>query len=118
MNRARRERELAGRRGEWLAAWYLRLLGWRILAERIRTPRGEIDLVARRRRTVAFVEVKWREKARDLDLAIDDWRMRRVVACVEACAHHYVRPGDDTRIDVLLLAPWNFPRHITNAIMT
>ena len=77
---ARAEREARGRRGEALAAWYLRLKGWRILARRVKTPRGEVDLIARRGRTVAFVEVKWRASDRELDTAIDPYRLRRVIA--------------------------------------
>lgn len=113
----RAEREARGRHGEWLAAWYLRLKGWRILARRIRTPRGEIDLIARRGGTVIFVEVKWRERAADLDQAIDAWRLRRVVAAAEAVAHRYARGGEMIRIDVLLLAPGRFPRHLVNAAL-
>jgi len=115
VNRAERER--LGRRGESLAAWYLRLKGWRILARRVKTPRGEVDLVARRGRTVAFVEVKWRSKAGELDLAIDPWRLKRVIAAAEGIAPRFVRSGDDQRVDVLLLAPRRFPRHIVNASM-
>lgn len=100
-----------------LAAWYLRLKGWRILAQRVKTPRGEIDLVARRGRMVAFVEVKWRSEAADLDFAIDEYRLRRVAAAAEAIAHRFVRTGDDQRIDVLLLAPRRFPRHMANALL-
>lgn len=111
-------REAQGRRGEWLAAWYLRLKGWRILARRVKTPRGEVDLIARRGRTVAFVEVKWRASAADLDLAIDAWRLRRVAAAAEALAARHVRPGDDARIDVLLLAPGRLPRHMANVLMS
>ena len=113
----RAERERKGRRGEWLAAWYLRLKGWRILARRVKTPRGEVDLVARRGRLVAFVEVKWRAGAKELEFAIDEFRLRRVAAAAEALASRYVKPGDDMRIDVLLLAPGRFPRHIVNAWM-
>jgi putative endonuclease len=113
--KGRAEREAQGRRGEWLAAWYLRLKGWRIIGQRIRTPRGEIDLIARRRGTVIFVEVKWRERAADLDQAIDPWRLRRVAAAVEAVAHRYAGPAEITRIDVLLLAPGRVPRHLVNA---
>ena len=115
MNR-RAEREARGRRGEALAAWFLRLKGWRILARRVKTPRGEIDLVARRGRVIAFVEVKWRERGADLDLALDDYRLRRVVAAAEAIAHRFVREGDSMRIDAMLLAPWHFPRHMANAV--
>ena len=50
----RRAAEKQGRRGERIAAWWLRLQGWRIVGERVRTGRGEIDLVARRGKTLAF----------------------------------------------------------------
>jgi putative endonuclease len=111
-------RELAerrGRRGEGFAAFWLRLQGWRIVARRVKTPRGEVDLVARRGRTVVFAEVKWRSTVLERDRAIDAYRLRRVGAAVEAIAHRYVRPGDSPRIDVLLLAPRSWPRHIVNA---
>ena len=111
-------RELAerrGRRGEGWAGWWLRLRGWRIVARRVKTPRGEIDLVARRGRTVAFIEVKWRATGEELALAIDEYRLRRVAAAAEAVSHRYARPGDAIRIDVLLLAPGCWPRHIVNA---
>jgi putative endonuclease len=112
------KREIAekrGRRGEGWAALWLRLRGWRIVARRVKTPRGEIDLIARRGRTVAFVEVKWRTTGVGLDTAIDAYRLRRVAAAVEAVAHRHTRPGDTIRIDVLLLAPRRWPRHIVNA---
>ena len=115
MNRAARER--AGRRGEALAAWWLRLKGWQVLARRVKTPRGEIDLVVRRWRTVAFVEVKWRTRSEDLALAIDHARLRRVADAAQAVGHRFVRAGDDQRVDVVLLAPGSIPRHIVNAWM-
>jgi putative endonuclease len=107
--------EKRGRRGEGWAALWLRLHGWRVVARRVKTPRGEIDLIARRGRTVAFVEVKWRAGSAELDTAIDAYRLRRVAAAVEAAAHRHARPGDTIRIDVLLLAPRRWPRHIVNA---
>ena len=70
MNRA--AAEARGRKAERRAAWWLRLHGWRILGERLRVPAGEVDLVARRGKTLAFIEVKWRDRPEDLDLAIDD----------------------------------------------
>jgi len=111
-------RELAerrGRKGESLAAWYLRLHGWRIVARRVRAPGGEVDLIARRARTVAFVEVKWRATDAELDRAIDRNRLRRVAAAANALAPRYAAHGEDVRIDVLLLAPRRWPRHIANA---
>ena len=113
----RAEREAQGRRGEILAAWFLRLKGWRILAKRVKTPRGEIDLVARRGHTLAFIEVKWRKTEAELALAIDEYRLRRVVSAAEAVAYRWQKPGEDLRIDVLLLAPRRWPRHIVNASM-
>ena len=107
--------ESSGRKGESWAAWWLRLQGWNILDRRVKTPRGEIDLVARRGRLVAFIEVKRRKTVEELDLAIDEYRLRRVAAAVEAVSHRYAGPGDTIRIDVLLLAPGRWPRHIVNA---
>ena len=107
--------ERSGRDGERRAAMWLRAKGWSIMAERVRTPRGEIDLVARRGKVVAFVEVKWRKTKAELDHAIDEYRLARVAAAAEAVAHDYARDGEDIRIDVILLAPGCFPRHIANA---
>jgi putative endonuclease len=107
--------ERRGRRGEALAAWFLRLKGWRIVGQRLKTPRGEVDLIARRGRTIAFVEVKWRARAEELGLAIDARRMARVAAAAQALAPRYARDGDDLRIDVILLAPGRWPHHIVNA---
>lgn len=109
--------ERSGREGERRAAFWLRAKGWRVLAERLKTPRGEIDLVAKRAGVVAFVEVKWRRKSGDLDLAIDERRLARVAAAVECVAHEYASEGEDIRIDVILLAPGALPRHIANAWM-
>lgn len=109
--------EKSGREGERRAADWLRAKGWRIMAERVKTPRGEIDLVAGREGVVAFVEVKWRRRSADLDLAIDEYRLARVAAAVECVAHEYATQGEDIRIDVILLAPGALPRHIANAWM-
>lgn len=109
--------EKSGREGETRAAFWLRAKGWRILATRVKTPRGEIDLIARRGGVVAFVEVKWRRKGADLDLAIDERRLARVAAAVECVAHEYATQGEDIRVDVILLAPGALPRHIANAWM-
>lgn len=115
--RNRQSAERRGRIGEAVAALWLNLQGWRIVARRVRTQVGEIDLVARRGRTTLFVEVKTRTTPGERDRAIDDYRLARVAAAVNTLAPRLARPGDDIRIDVILLAPWTLPRHIRNAWM-
>jgi len=112
MKRQRAER--GGRRAERLAAWWLRLKGWHILAIRARTPVGEVDLIARRGKVLAFVEVKARATDADAALALDDYRLRRVIAAAEVLQHRYARPGDDISVDALFIVPWRLPRHLRN----
>lgn len=111
----RQQAERQGRAGEGRAALWLQMKGWRILDRRRKTPLGEIDLIAKRGKVVAFIEVKWRKRAEELDFAIDEYRLQRVAAATEAVAHEYAGEGEDIRVDVLLLAPGTFPRHIVNA---
>jgi putative endonuclease len=112
---ARRAAEDAGRRAERLAGWWLRLKGWQILDRRVRTPAGEVDLVAKRGALIAFVEVKARRTPAALDHAIDQRRLARVAAAAEVLMPRYATAGEDIRVDVILLAPGTRPRHIENA---
>ena len=112
MTRQRAER--GGRRAERLAALWLQLKGWKILGRRVRTPVGEVDLVARRGRTVAFVEVKARATAEEAGLSLDEYRLRRVAAAAEVLAHRYAREGDDIRLDAVFIVPRRLPRHMAN----
>lgn len=111
----RQQAERFGRRAESLASLWLMLRGWRILARRVKTHAGEVDLIARRGRIVAFIEVKARRTEAQLALAIDARRLKRVAAAANQLWQSYARPGDDVRIDVMLLAPRRWPRHIENA---
>lgn len=111
------KREAAERRGrgaETLACWYLRLKGWRILARRARVPGGEIDIVARRGKTLAFVEVKARATEEAAAFALDDWRLRRVVVAAERLTPYYLRAGDEVRIDALFVVPGRWPKHLAD----
>jgi putative endonuclease len=110
----RRRAERGGRRAETLAAWWLRLKGWTILGRRVRTPVGEVDLIARRGRTLAFVEVKARASREEADFSLDEHRLRRVAAAAEALVHRYARVGDIVRIDALFVVPRRLPRHLPN----
>lgn len=113
----RQEADSRGREGEAEAAMWLTQQGWRIVAERVKTKAGEIDLVAKRTGLVAFVEVKWRARAAALADAIDERRLTRVAKAAEIVAHEYATDGEDIRIDVILLAPGRKPTHIENAWM-
>jgi putative endonuclease len=117
VNRKRRA-DRDGRRGERLAALYLMAKGWRIVARQQRIGHGrgvgEVDLVARRGGVLAFVEVKWRRDAAALDMAIDERRLQRVAHAAGALMARLARPDDTVRIDVILLAPWHWPRHIVH----
>ena len=110
----RQQAERRGRRAEALACWYLRLLGWRVLARRARVPGGEVDIVARRGRTLAFVEVKARGERETAGFALDQWRLRRVAVAAERLAPRYMRDGDDVRIDAMFMVPGRWPMHIPN----
>jgi putative endonuclease len=110
----RQEAEKRGRGAESLACWYLRLHGWRILARRARVPGGEVDIVARRGRTLAFVEVKARASEQSAALALDEWRLRRVALAAERLAPRFMRAGDDIRIDAMFVIPGRWPRHLPN----
>ena len=113
----RQDADQRGREGEAEAAMWLAQQGWRIVAERVKTKAGEIDLIAKRTGLVAFVEVKWRARAAALADAIDEKRLTRVAKAAEIVAHEYATDGEDIRIDVILLAPGRKPTHIENAWM-
>ena len=105
-----------GLSAESRAAMLLIAKAYRIVARRWKTPFGEIDIVARRRRDLVFVEVKARENLDDAAEAVTERSKRRIVAAAELwLAHH---PNDAQcfiRFDVILVAPGKMPRHIVNA---
>ena len=109
----KRRSERKGRRAELLAALALVLKGYRIAALRYRTPVGEIDIVARKRDLIAFVEVKAR---RDLAAGVDAVNypaQRRIAAAGELFIS---RQRDSARLswrhDVIVVSPWRWPRHL------
>jgi len=77
-------------------------------------PGGEVDLVARRGRTLAFVEVKARGSEAAAAMALDQYRLRRVAVAAERLAPRYAREDDDIRIDAIFLVPRRLPRHLVN----
>jgi putative endonuclease len=88
----RLERQVAFRTGisaESRAAAFLIAKGFRIVARRWRSPVGEIDIVARRRSLLIFVEVKARERLDDAAWSVTDRQRLRIVAAAEAWLARY-----------------------------
>ena len=110
----RHEAEQRGRGAETLACWFLRMHGWRILARRARVPGGEVDIVARRGRTLAFVEVKARSDEDAAAFALDEYRLRRVAVAAERLMPRYMDGIDEVRIDAIFILPFRWPRHLIN----
>lgn len=114
MSRAlRQDAEKRGRRAEAIAAWFLRLKGYRVLARRYKTPAGEIDLVMRRGRTIVFVEVKERPDADTAIEAVNEAGRRRIAGAAALwLTRHPAAAGFDQRFDVVLASPGRIPRHL------
>ena len=115
----RPERQIAfalGLSAESRAAAMLVAKGYRIVARRWKSPVGEIDIVARRRHLLVFVEVKARERLDDAAEAVIARQQRRIIAAAEAwLATHPDDIESDIRFDVMLVAPKSLPRHIMAA---
>ena len=116
---ARDRRRAAARRGgraETVAAWWLRLRGYRILARGFRAPVGEIDLIAKRGRVLAMVEVKARPTLDEARQAISPRQRDRIArAALAFVQRHPVLRRLNLRYDALLLVPGRWPRHIRDA---
>jgi len=101
---------------ESAAAWFLRLKGWRIVARRFSDGPGEVDLIALRGKTLAFVEVKARESLETAAEAVTPRQQARIRRAAEAfLARRPAYAGYVVTFDVVLVAPRRWPRHIPNA---
>ena len=70
--------------------------------------------MAKRGKTIAFVEVKHRPTIEQAAEAISGHRLDRVVSAAAQLAPRYAKNGEDTRIDAILMAPGNWPKHLAN----
>jgi putative endonuclease len=113
------ERVAAFRTGlsaEARAAAYLMAKGYRILARRFRTPHGEIDVVARRRNLIAFVEVKARASLDEAAFAVTPRQQARIINVAQAwLVAHPEHAEFELRFDAILIAPRHLPRHLLAA---
>jgi putative endonuclease len=113
---SRRSREAAGRRAETICAWFLRLKGYRIAARRFRAPVGEIDIIATRRGTIAFIEVKAR-KTVSKGLEAVSWRQRRRIerASMAFLQRQPALAAMEMRFDLVVVLPRGWPVHVMDA---
>ena len=108
---ARLAADRRGHRAETMAAWWLRLHGYRIVARRVRTRVGEIDLIARRGKVLAFVEVKARDRLDNALAALHPAAMTRIAAAANALTERYGRGCTTFRIDAVIVVRGQWPRH-------
>ncbi|WJR78395.1 YraN family protein [Bradyrhizobium sp. NP1] len=105
-----------GLSAEARACAYLMAKGYRILARRFRTPHGEIDIVAKRRDLLAFVEVKARASLDDAAFAVTPRQQMRIVNAAQIwLAAHPDHANFELRFDAILIAPRRLPRHVLAA---
>ena len=116
MTGARQQAWRFGRIAETLCVWCLRLQGYRVLARRYRSPVGEIDIVAKRGRTVAIVEVKARARANDAAEALTVRQRLRIARAASAFLQAHPALGTcDVRFDAMALTRWQWPLHVRDA---
>ncbi len=125
MKRANADRRSAYRYGltaERRAAAYLRCKGYRILALRYRNSQGEIDLLAKKGRTLVAVEVKARQTIEACEESVPPWKQQKIVRAMEGLLAGQggmaglARAGEHAiRFDVIWVAPWRWPKHIKDA---
>jgi len=105
-----------GLSAESRAAAYLMAKGYRILAKRFRTPHGEIDLVAKRRNLITFVEVKARATLDDAAFAVTSRQKARIIDAAQAWLMAHPEHAElELRFDAMLIAPRHLPRHVMAA---
>jgi putative endonuclease len=117
--RRRRRAHHRGRLAEWLCLWHLRLRGWRIVAQGWRCPSGEIDIIARRGRVLAVIEVKARREAGAAAEALLPRQKRRIARAAEA----FLLSRPDLaelglRFDLMLVTRSRLPHHWQGAWRT
>lgn len=112
---ARRLAHFWGLRAEALAALWLQARLYRVIARNYRIQGGEIDIVARRATTIAFVEVKARGDLDAAILAITPQKQKRFSRAANRwLAAHPWAARYTLRADAVLISPGRLPRHVEN----
>ena len=114
------ERLLRYQRGhlsEWIAAALLIAKGYRILGRRVRTPYGEIDLIAVRGARLAFVEVKRRRTRADAEAALTPRQAVRMARAAQFWISRHAAYADHQQgFDAVLVVPGRLPKHLRDAL--
>ncbi len=111
-NTTRKKREAKGRRAELFACIWLKLKGYHILATRVRMHTGEIDIIAKKRKLIAFVEVKARKTTEIGQRAVSDQSWRRISRTAEIwMSYNRKYSGYNWRYDLVVLPQLALPVH-------
>lgn len=120
----RREREIEGRKAEDHVARWLKLRGWKILSERFKVSEGEVDLIARRKNIIAFVEVKQREKLPEREDLVTQTNITRVMEAAEVWVgrnFETLGPDFEIRFDLAMIEgrvhPFAKVKYVENAFV-
>lgn len=108
--------ERRGRLSEYVAALFLLLKGYRIVALRFRSRAGEIDIIARKGTIAVFVEVKARRLERSAVDAVSFHTQKRIHAASDVWLSR--QPDFSSlscRYDIVAVMPWRLPRHFEDA---
>ena len=105
-----------GNEGEQAACDYLVKKGWKIIGRNVRCGRNEIDIIARRRKTIAFIEVKRRSSTAfgQPAEAVNREKQRRIAQAAALYMQQENLQGADVRFDVIEVLPGEM-RHIEAA---
>lgn len=113
---ARKKAEQRGRRAETLAAWLLRLKGYKILDMRYKTPYGEIDIIALKGNILAIIEVKQRPTLREAKEALHTADLTRIQeAAYSYQAKHMKLEHKDIRFDAIYVTTGLRVKHMKDA---
>ncbi len=108
---AAHERGLAAER---IACWVLRAKLYRIMGQRVKTTAGEVDIVARKRKTLVIVEVKARQTTGEVAEAVSPRQWARLLRAGEILLAREPE-GTSLRFDVVQIVPGRWPRHLKDA---
>ncbi len=116
MRDKRQKANRAGARAEAYAALFLMMKGYRVLARRVKTPVGEIDLIVRRKNRLAFVEVKSRKTASQGLYAVTLKQQQRIKKAAQYWLARQKAPLEgEMGFDVVVVVPWHLPMHHKDA---